>query len=261
MDLAKRLASAVPPIRRVVEERDALRRELDAARRPRGDCEYLFVMTYGRSGSTLLQAILNSTPGYLIRGENRGIAYHLHQFHQSASKDAAWVGDRARRKVHPFFGIRDYPADVALQDIRRLLLDTVLRPGPRTRVVGFKEIRWYQEDLADYVRFLTEVFPGARFVVNTRRLVDVAQSSWWANQPDALEKLETIESRILSVAETLGASSYRVHYDEYAERPARLAGLFEWLGEEFDEKRVREVMEQQRYAQISATPDPERGAS
>ena len=27
-------------------------------------------MTYGRSGSTLVQGLLNSIPGYLIRGEN-----------------------------------------------------------------------------------------------------------------------------------------------------------------------------------------------
>jgi hypothetical protein len=44
--------------------------------------DHLFIVTYGRSGSTLLQGILNSTPGVLIRGENRGISYKLHEFHR-----------------------------------------------------------------------------------------------------------------------------------------------------------------------------------
>ena len=35
------------------------------------ELDYVFVMTYGRSGSTLLMGILNSIPGWLLRGENR----------------------------------------------------------------------------------------------------------------------------------------------------------------------------------------------
>jgi hypothetical protein len=247
--------SAVPPVRRLIEERDALRREVDRLRttqREYGDYEYVFVMAYGRSGSTLLQAILNSSPGVLIRGENRGLSYYLHQFHQSAVRDAEWAGDVARRKVNPFFGIRDYPADVAVERIRELLLDTVLRPNPGTRMLGFKEIRWYQEDLPDYLDFMQEVFPGARFVLNTRRLDDVAKSSWWALKDDAREQLEDIESRMLAAAEALGDAVFHVRYDEYVDQPDRLRPLFDWLGLDFDEERVRRVMAR-KYAQIPAT--------
>jgi hypothetical protein len=37
----------------------------------------IFVVTYGRSGSTLLQGVLNGIPGFLIRGENKDIVGHL----------------------------------------------------------------------------------------------------------------------------------------------------------------------------------------
>lgn len=255
------LANAVPPVRRLLAERDALRGEVTRlqrrvrrleSERGYGEYRYVFVMAYGRSGSTLLQAILNSTPGVLIRGENRGLAYHLHQFHKSAVKDAAWAGDVARRRVNPFFGIRDYPAELAITRIRELLLDTVLRPEPGTEVLGFKEIRWYQEDLPEYLAFMRQVFPGARFVLNTRNLDDVAKSSWWADHEDAHEKLAAIEERMLSAAEALGPAVFHVRYDEYVPEPARLCGLFDWLGLEFDEARVRTVMAR-RYAQLPGT--------
>lgn len=260
--LARRaLTRVVPPVRRLVEERDALRAEVERLRgRPsaqrrepvgqeRGDYDYLFVMAYGRSGSTLLQAILNSSPGVLIRGENRGICHHLHRFHQSAVRDAAWAGDVARRRVNPFFGIRDYPEELAVVRLRELVLDTVLRPEPDTRVLGFKEIRWYQEDLPEYLAFMQRVFPGARFVLNTRRLDDVARSSWWADREDAREQLEGIEARMLSAAEALGPAVFHLRYDEYVDDPARLRALFEWLGLPFDEDRIRQVMAR-RYAQL-----------
>jgi hypothetical protein len=258
--LAKRAtARLVPPVRRLIEERDALRadvarlqrrlRRLEADRREHGDYRYVFVMAYGRSGSTLLQAILNSTPGVLVRGENRALPYHLHRFHRSAVEDAAWAGDAARRRVNPFFGIRDYPADLAVTRMRELLLDTVLRPEPGTRVLGFKEIRWYQEDLPDYLDFLRQVFPGARFVLNTRRLEDAARSSWWADRPDAYERLREVEAMMLSAAQPLGPAVFHLRYDEYVADPGRLRALFSWLDVPFDEARVRKVMER-RYAQI-----------
>lgn len=262
--LARRAASALPPVRRVLEERDALRaeterlrgqvRRLRSSRRRFDDHGYVFVMAYGRSGSTLLQAILNSTPGVLIRGENRALPYYLHQFHKSALRDAAWAGEASRRKVNPFFGIRDYPADVAVDRIRELLLDTVLRPEPGTKVTGFKEIRWYQEDLPDYLAFMQQVFPGARFILNTRNLEDTARSSWWADNPDALPRLREIEDRMLSAAEGLGSSVFHLRYDDYRDDPAHLQQLFDWLGLDFDKARIAKVMER-KYAQIPGAKD------
>lgn len=116
----RELALSVPPIRRLVDDRDGLRRskrravkqlagaerqiaklkqhaaELsmgipadgDAARPARQPLGYLFVVTYGRSGSTLVQGLLNSIPGYLIRGENRGVLYRLYQYHSRSRRRA-----------------------------------------------------------------------------------------------------------------------------------------------------------------------------
>jgi len=218
------------------------------------ELSYVFVVTYGRSGSTLLAGILNSIPGYLIRGENRDALHHLYLFHRTLAEEKERVGPKlGRQRVHPFYGISDVPLDRSMSSIRQLVLDTVLRPKDDTRVTGFKEIRWYQPDLEEYVAWLREVFPGARFVVNTRNNEDVLRSGWWAGG-DHAAGLAAAEAGILRLADSLGDAAYRVHYDDYAADPLVLRGLFDWLGEPFDEAAVREVMSK-RYAAGARRPD------
>ena len=210
---------------------------------PPRDLDYLFVVTYGRSGSTLLMGLLNTLPGYLIRGENRDALHHLYLFDQTMRTESArGPKRRLREPTHPFFGIAGYPREKAARQLRRIATDTVMRPQEDTRVTGFKEIRWYHPDLEEYVAWLAEVFPGARFLVNTRNHEDVLRSKWWAEGEDKSEHLADIETRILALADSLGDAAYRVHYDEYVADPTTLRGMFDWLGEEFDEATVRATM-------------------
>jgi hypothetical protein len=94
------------------------------------------------------------------------------------------------------------------------------------------------------------VFPGCRFIVNTRRLEDVAKSGWWRDRPDPLAELREIEGRILAVAESLDDAAYAVRYDDYATSPEQLRGLFEWLGLPFDLERIRQVIGARTYAPL-----------
>ncbi|GGO74038.1 sulfotransferase [Nocardioides deserti] len=213
------------------------------------ELRYLFVVTYGRSGSTLLAGLLNAIPGYLVRGEHRDALRHLYAYQQSllATRDelvARYGADSLRSRTHPFFGMADVQPQRTVRAVRHLALETVLRPKPGTRVAGFKEIRWYHDDLEEYVAWLRKVFPGARFLVNTRDHADVLRSKWWA-QGDPVEKaaeLARIEERILALAADLGDAAYRVHYDEYVADPAALRGMYDWLGEPWDEDSVRATM-------------------
>lgn len=244
----RRLRERVGLLERRLERAD---RELAAlADTPPDDAgaglSYVFVVTYGRSGSTLLQGILSSTPGWLIRGENGDGMRPLYEFHRNGAK----ARDRnllteTKSAVHAWYGMDEFPTTVSIRQLRTLALATILRPEPDTRVVGFKEIRWWHhDDLPEYADFLRTVFPGARFVVNTRRLEDVAASKWWANHDDPLAELTGHEKRILELHEHLGDASYHVRYNDYVADPGTLAPLFDWLGEPFDEERIRDVLAQ-----------------
>jgi hypothetical protein len=232
---------------RLREENERLRRQVRRlrARGDKADLGYLFVMTYGRSGSTLVAGLLNALPGYLIRGENRDAVHHLFRYHQTlVAESQRGRKARLRKRTHPFFGIGDFPPQRSLAGIRRLVLETVLRPKADTRVTGFKEIRWSHDDMEEYVAWLREVFPGARFLVNTRTHADVLKSKWWAKgDPERnAEHLATTERRFLAVADDLGEAAYRIHYDDYVADPTVLRGLFDWLDEPWDESAVRSVL-------------------
>jgi hypothetical protein len=246
-DLQAQVARLEQRQRSQVDEVSRLERQLSRAlapSMPQSHLGYLFIVTYGRSGSTLLQGILNSLPGYLIRGENRSALYHLFQFHGRCLQEAKRVRKEGivLDQTDAFFGMDEYPEHVAISRLREVARDTVLRPNPDTRVTGFKEIRWYQDDLADYVQFLRTLFPGARFVINTRDHESVLQSRWWRRTPDAPATLARMEHTILSLGDFLGDAAFRVHFDEYTADPHKLRPLFAWLGEEFDVETVEEVM-------------------
>lgn len=261
-------ATSLPPVRRLVEQRDRLARDLEreraTSRRLAAEVEslvsapapsgagvepgrygYLFMVTYGRSGSTLLQGVLNSIDGYTIRGENGGALYQLFRYHQALeakSGELASAPSVPDSPTHPWFGLHRYPVPLALDRQRALVVDTVLRPEAGSRVLGFKEVRWYWKDTPEYVAYLGRAFPGARFLFNTRSHDKVAASKWWRDRPDARAELERIESMHLGILEGLGDAGLRVHYDDYVADPAALQPMYDWLGEPLDVERVRAVM-------------------
>lgn len=226
------------------------RAEVDDPRAVVDDLGYVFIVTYARSGSTLLQGILNSIPGYLVRGENLGVVEHLYRFHTVAAAKRRSNRRRRRRQgvtgpsgpSTPFFGIEDFAVRRSLDHARAMVIDTLLRPEPDTRVAGFKEIRYNLEDLLDYVDWMREVFPGARFVVNTRDLDAVARSKIWSDLENPLEILVESEQRLMLLLDHLGDAAFRVRYDDYIADPSRLRALFAWLGEPFDLPTIEAVL-------------------
>ncbi|WP_313409001.1 sulfotransferase [Aeromicrobium sp.] len=263
MSLAKDVALKVPAIRRLIDDRDGLQRQLKSLKRQNADLqqqkldldrelrvarddrefEYVFIVTYGRTGSTLLQGLLNSIPGYLIRGENAGTLESLHDNWRKVEERLGNV--KGGDPTNPWFGMDSYSPEEAAASYRRHMQQVFLKPGPDTRVTGFKEIRWWRRDLVETLEFTRTVFPGARFVLNTRNAEDVIQSKWWAKKDPAaaLAQVADYDARLERAHQELGSDvTYRVHYDDYVADHGVLEGLFEWLGESFDRQRVDEVM-------------------
>lgn len=209
------------------------------------DLRFLFIVTYGRSGSTLLMGLLNQIPGYLIRGENRAALRHLHNYHRVLMTERErHSAARTQQTTHPWFGIAGVPPDALTDGVRDLAVQTLFRPTPGTQVTGFKEIRWWHKDMEEHVTWLREVFPDARFVINTRQLDKVLQSRWWAegDREKNEQLLRSADARIRALASDLGEAAYHVHFDDYLADPTVLRGLFDWLGEAWDEAAIRATM-------------------
>jgi hypothetical protein len=202
------------------------------------ELQFLTVVTYGRTGSTALQAALNTLPGVLVRGENYGALRGLRDYVQSIAETA----DRhhAGRPDHPWFGSARLDPTAVVESLRAHVVSTLLRPNRDTRIVGFKEIRYEPghfadyDVLLDYLLFLNTLFPGIRYLMNVRDPQGAARSGWWPGNADALEVLGTtrrwLQDATADLAAILGPRrAVCLAYEDWDNRPAVVADAFRAL--------------------------------
>lgn len=211
---------------------------------------YVFVVTYGRSGSTLIQSLLNAIPGYLIRGENNNALFGLYKswLALSCSPDIARMRKERLRSgpEHPWFGAEAIDTDAYCKAICATFAQHVLRPSLQTRVCGFKEIRTISDPklFAGYLAFLRAGFPQARFVFNTRNAEAVSRSSWWRrHDPDEVKAMVAAADRVFAdYVQACPDHSVLLRYDAYTADHGALEPLFELLGDRPEHSALQHVM-------------------
>lgn len=215
------------------------------------ELRFVFVVTYGRSGSTLLNNILNAIPGYQIRGENYGALFRLHQAAAAVRRTHDGHGDSDLRLgvESPFYGAARLAPAVWEEALAAMFVSDVLRPAAATRVSGFKEIRHTPDFMTDaefraYLDFLLAAFPDSRVVFNLRDIEQVIRSDWWDHRErdEVRRMIARADARFRAYHEAVPARTLLMHYNDYAGRPEQVAGLFDFLGERFDAEAVRDVM-------------------
>lgn len=146
---------------------------------------FVFVVTYGRSGSTLVQGLLNALPSTTVRGENGLYALDLFQTHRHAVSFAdAHAQHRPRKVASAFYGAHLVTEPRLARLERSLMLGLLLgdKTRRRPRRVGFKEVLWHRipaEDTEAFFTWFELVFPEARYVLNTREMEDASTSGFW----------------------------------------------------------------------------------
>lgn len=214
----------------------------------------VFIVTYGRSGSTLLQNLINALPGYVLRGENDNLLAPLvlawdglrrHYPEQIARMRKA--GPLPSEPHQPWFGYERIAADRFGQDLAATFLQDVLCPEPDTRAIGFKEIRWHQEPhlFEAMLEFLQRYMPRAQFIFNTRDHAEVCRSGWWKTMTGeaVLEQLELAETFYGAWQAAHPGKYVALHYNDYASDPEAWRPLFEFLEEPFDPGLVQSVLD------------------
>lgn len=210
----------------------------------------ILVVTYGRSGSTLLQNLLNALPGHCIRGENGNLLLPLAQA-WTRLRNTPNVRRLARNRTrtgpeNPWFGAENIDDRRFGRALAQSFVREVLAPPEGTRVTGFKEIRWAESrtSLPAMLDFARAFLPGVRIVFNTRDHAQVARSGWWAEQdPDTVRaRLAAMEAQYHAYMQRHPECCLHVHYDDYVQDHAALAPLFAFLGQPFDPAMVAAVM-------------------
>ncbi len=209
----------------------------------------LFIVTYGRSGSTLLQGLVNALPGYRIQGENGGFLSGLQSAHAALTDAHDHLADPARdTPINPWFGASRYEPGFLITEFRafaeRMLFGPSLDeeagpelPSSDRRVLGFKEIRYSDlepDRLEELLAFLHALWPGAALIFNSRALSDVVTSGWWRNQPPESVRARLTRFDTFAAAYVAENPAHAIHlsYDRLVETDRREVGrLMDFLGE------------------------------
>jgi hypothetical protein len=220
------------------------------AQSPEKPAAHVFVVTYGRSGSTVLTRLLNEIDGYCIRGENGGVIRTLANSFRVLNSTWQFAGHYEDGEDSPWFGFRQVDPDEWRQRLARDFVDVVLKPPPGTRVTGFKEVRYTSEEMdhslfAATIDFLATAFENSRIIFNTRDGTQVAKSGWWAEEylpAHVHEIVATADRRFREAHARLGPErSFMIDYADYNGKPQGFLPLLEWLGEELPWERVQAI--------------------
>ena len=213
---------------------------------------YVFIVTYGRSGSTLLQRLVNAIPGVMVRGENNNALLPLFKSWQALTQSPDIGRMRAQGltsdATHPWFGAERIDTDAYGHTLCRGFAAQVLRPQANLRVCGFKEIRTIAQstEYRAYLEFKRRFFPNARFVFNTRDSAAVARSSWWRSHDpaDVMAMIHTAEAVFRGFVATYPDRSIMLHYDSYIADHGAFGPLFDLLGDQPSRADLRAIMTQ-----------------
>lgn len=243
--LARRLRAAVlrpvrPRFEAAVERR--VQEVLEQRERELTDFTFIVVVAPGRSGSTLVQGLLNEIPGTLVRGENDLYLHGLYRVLQTlrAFQDLHET-NRHRQVTSPFYGLLEIKPRLFVRLARELFVRGALgnrAPGEVARL-GFKEVLWHRvtpEETEDFFAFLDDAFPGVRYILNSRDPEVTVGSGFWKGQgrERALEKVVRVQEVQQYLRESRGDRTYDVRYetitgDDMQARDAQLRGLLEFV--------------------------------
>lgn len=225
---------------------------------------YVFVVTYGRSGSTLTSNYLNSFPGYCIRGENNYVIAPLcdairrlgnYNFSDRRKDNGKPFSDRRAdlqrimgTPKDPWYGAEAVDPDRFAKAMFNDFVKEILSPPIGTRVAGFKEIQWANnlDLIEENLDIISRYFPHTRFVFQTRDVQDIVKSGWWAKRP--ISEVQRYIQNADAVFQKYAAgndSCLHIRYEDLTRGNESLRKIADFLEEDFCEKTAHKIINEQ----------------
>jgi hypothetical protein len=206
--------------------------------------QYLFIVSSGRTGSTLLLGLLNAHDGFHVKGENFGYFYHHYKAIEALKLSRSHMDEVAPERS-PFFGA-DMTDVTALSQAGIAACRALLDAGcpEHAFVRGFKEVRYDMPDLEDYLAFLASAFAPATFIFLLRDTEDIISSGFWRSLPPgaAMAQVEAMQQRFRNFAEKNPEASFVLDYQDLVTPAEKLFAIFSHFGVEADPSRIASVL-------------------
>lgn len=210
----------------------------------------VFIITYQRSGSTLLQNILNSHRGVDLKGENGNAFFGLWKTYTGLchARKNTLRGD-VTEKDWPFYGAENLKPEAfwsqsSLRLLREVLCLKDLEPVMSCR--GFKEVKYIEfgDELIAFLKKINETFENVKFLFNFRNIEDVTNSAWnkKKDKERLTKQLQSFEKQALRFVEE-SKNSMVVRYDDYVRTPENLLDVFAFLEVEPDSRTIRACLD------------------
>ena len=207
----------------------------------------IFIVTYGRSGSTLLMGILNSIPHVKIKGENYNLIYKYFHLVQSLRYLSCLNSIDIKESTHPWFSSKGSLLDklhhLIISSINNYIYDEV----PSGFVTGFKEIRYFDnfedDDFNLYFEFLNKNFNNSCFILNTRNHNEVVRSGCWQreNPIELIEKLSKFETSIRNIFINC-TNFFEIDFYDVINQSQNLSNMFKFLGADYSHQKICELL-------------------
>jgi len=215
----------------------------------------VFVFATHRSGSTLLERILNCHPNLVIWGEHAGVINHFVEIDQILRRFPQLSSELPRRNLSQFIRGKNalvfdpWRTPVSREGVRSAVKSWMIQtfatgvtPDQRW---GFKEIRYGGTAITEYLRSL---FPSSQFIILRRDPVDLCTSNilvpWSLNAlreigsfqseqeaeavvSDCAYALAAMDWRLQKTVEAAGTAALTVRLEELTSAPER---VLEFLG-------------------------------
>lgn len=148
----------------------------------------MLVVSYGRTGSTLVQGLLNTLPRSIVRGEHGlYLLPFFRAYHDLVSFRDKHLRHNPQLTYSAFYGL-DLVRPVAFVRSARQLVHQSLLGDVRLRdvdVLGFKEVQWYrvrEDEIEPFFEYVDRVLPDVRYVLNHRPIEQTLDSGFWVGR-------------------------------------------------------------------------------
>lgn len=209
--------------------------------------DFVHVVTCGRTGSTLLAALLNNIDGYSIRGENLLAFEDLHQFIKKITHIVN--AKHAQNTNNPWYN--DINFNLIKQHVHQIIID-FLDHTQTARVVGYKEIRYHslsKQALFNHLNFIRHITNNCKVIFLTRKMDDLLKSGWWSWDTKAskieITKFQQHMAEYMFIRQPDPNYCFQISYEDILEKNNKLKSMFEFLGEEYNEERIQKVLDTQ----------------